>query len=216
MANLILYSYWRSSCSYRVRIGLYLKDLVFEYRPVHLVRGGQHQAAYRALNPMAQVPCLVHGDRSLGESMAILDYLDGLREEPPLFPKDPWTGARVRQLCEMINAGIQPIQNLSVLKELKKRFGAGPEAVTAWVVDWINRGFQALERKIAETAGTFAVGDRVTAVELFLVPQVYNANRYGVEMTRFPFLQRIDEACRNLPAFQKADPSCQPDARAPA
>ena len=214
MADLVLYSYWRSSCSYRVRIALHLKQLAFAYQSVHLVKDGgeQKKPDYLAKNPMGQVPCLVTDRGALGESMAILAYLDAAYPQPALFPGDAWDRARIKQLCELINAGIQPVQNLSVLQELKNRFQADKDGVDDWVAHWISKGFQALETRLGQTAGVYAFGDVITAVDLFIVPQVYNAHRYHVDMNRFPILKRINHACLKLEAFQKADPAIQPDA----
>ena len=214
MSNLILYSYWRSSCSYRVRIALHLKKLDFEYRPVHLVREGgeQHSAAYAALNPSEEVPCLVHEGRALSQSMAILQYLDHLQPSPRLFPKDPWQAAQVLALAESINTGIQPIQNLSVLQEIDTLYKAGPSGKASWAAHWIQRGFEALEKKLVHTAGTFAFGDRVSVVDAFLVPQVYNANRFKLDMSQFPAIDAVNAHCMSLEAFQKAEPAQQPDA----
>ena len=174
MTEMILYSYWRSSCSYRVRIALYLKEIPFEYRAVHLVRHGgeQHGESYRRLNPLAEVPCLIHGDFTLTQSMAILGYLDRLKAEPALFPDDPRQEARVIQLCEIVNAGTQPLQNSAVLKALGERYAQEMEGRIDWARHWIGRGLAALEAKVRETAGRFCVGDRLTAVEVKLGPTV--------------------------------------------
>lgn len=214
MDDPILYSYWRSSCSYRVRIALYLKQVTFTYASVHLVKDGgeQNKAAYLAKNPMGQVPCLVTERGALGESMVILEYLDSVYPERPLFPGDAWDRAQVKQICEHINAGIQPIQNLRVLQELKNRFQLGKDGTDAWVAHWIAKGFRALEARLEETAGTYAYGDSVTAADVMIVPQVYNAYRFHVDMNRFPILKRVNDACLELEAFQKAEPALQPDA----
>ncbi len=214
MASIILYSYWRSSCSYRVRIALNLKGLDYEYRGVHLLRDGGEQRAqeYRALNPMAQVPYLVHDGFGLAQSMAILQYLDGLGGESRLFPSDPREQARVVQLCEIVNAGIQPLQNLRVLQELETAHGADGAGKADWSRLWMSRGFAALERELAPRAGCFAMGDAASAVDVFLVPQIYNANRFDMDMSAYPTLARINEACLGLAAFADAEPSRQPDA----
>ncbi len=211
---MILYNYWRSSCSYRVRIGLELKKMIYEYRPVHLVRDGgeQHKDDYLSLSPSGYVPCLVDGERTISESLAILAYLDAKKAEPPLFPKDPYAHAQVLAMCETINAGIQPLQNLSLLKELSVRFNATEEAKAQWIAHWISKGFLALESRVAQFGGRFCFGDQATAADAFLIPQVYNAIRWQVDMTQFPHLQRIDDHCRQLPAFQAAEPANQPDA----
>lgn len=217
MSQIVLYSYYRSSCSYRVRIALHHKGLDFEYRAVHLVKDGGEQKKddYLALNPMGEVPCLIHDGQAIAQSVAIIEYLETLQPEPRLYPGNAMGVARIRQVCEMINAGIQPIQNLRVLKGLDQRYHVGPEGKAEWVRHWITRGFEALESKVRETAGQFCMGDEVTAADVFLAPQVYNANRYQVDMDLFPTLNRINANCLALEAFQKADPSRQPDTPSP-
>ncbi len=217
MSNLVLYSYWRSSCSYRVRVALNFKGLDYEYRDVHLVRDGgeQHQEAYRKLNPMGQVPSLITPDGALTQSMAILEYLELVKPEPSLFPGNPYQACRIRAVCETINAGIQPLQNLNVLQDLKTRYGVDQDGVAEWVAHWIAKGLDAVEKEVAPHAGRFCFGDQVTAADMFLAPQVYNAVRFKVDMAQFPTLSRINEACLKEPVFQDAEPSRQPDA-APA
>ncbi len=217
MSNLVLYSYWRSSCSYRVRVALNFKGLDYEYRDVHLVRDGgeQHQEAYRKLNPMGQVPSLITPDGALTQSMAILEYLELVKPEPSLFPGNPYQACRIRAVCETINAGIQPLQNLNVLQDLKTRYGVDQDGVAEWVAHWIAKGLDAVEKEVAPHAGRFCFGDQVTAADMFLAPQVYNAVRFKVDMAQFPTLSRINEACLKEPVFLDAEPSRQPDA-APA
>lgn len=218
MADLILYSYWRSSSSYRVRIALNLKALPYEYRAVHLLRDGgeQKKPEYTAINPAGMVPCLVDGDRVLTESMAIIEYLDAVYPDPPLFPFDPFAAAQVRTLCEGINAGVQPLHNSSILQEIAARYQASKEATADWARHFLVKGMRAMEARLAKTAGTFCFGDNVTAADVFLVPQVFTANRYAVDMTAYPLTSRINQACLELKAFQNAEPSLQPDAVAPA
>ncbi len=217
MSNLVLYSYWRSSCSYRVRVALNFKGLDYEYRDVHLVRDGgeQHQEAYRKLNPMGQVPCLITPDGALNQSMAIMEYLELVKPEPSLFPGNPYQACRIRAVCESINAGIQPLQNLNVLQDLKTRYGVDQDGVAEWVAHWIAKGLDAVEKEVAPHAGRFCFGDQVTAADMFLAPQVYNAVRFKVDMAQFPTLSRINEACLKQSVFIDAEPSRQPDA-APA
>ncbi len=219
MSELILYSYWRSSCSYRVRIALNLKELEYEYREVHLIRDGgeQRKPDYLALNPKGEVPCLIHRGKPLSQSMAIIEYLQkAFSYKLSLFPANPWEGARVRQLCEMVNAGIQPMQNLSVLQELDQRFQTGAEGQADWARHWIDRGLQALESAVKITGGRYCFGDEISAADLFLVPQIYNALRYNLDLNAYPTLKRINETCLALEAFQRAEPSRQPDAPAQA
>lgn len=214
MTNLILYSYYRSSCAYRVRIALHFKELEFEYRPIHLVRDGGEQlkSDYLALNPLGQVPCLVHNGKTLSQSMAILLYLDTVYPDKTLFPTDPFDRAQVMQLCEAINSGIQPIQNLAVLKALEADFGANGEAKGHWAHYWIARGFKAFERMLEKTAGDFCFGNKVSAADALLVPQVYNANRFKVDLTAYPKISEIWQRCETLEPFKKALPEVQIDA----
>lgn len=212
-----LYGYWRSSASYRVRIALNVKGLAYETVPVHLVRDGgeQHSEAYRALNPNARVPSLVLDDgRALTQSMAIIAYLDETAPEPPLLPVDPVARARCRAFADVIACDIQPLGNLAVLKYVKTTLDAGQEGADAWARHWIARGFAALEALAAAEAGDgpFLFGDGPTLAEIVLVPQVYNARRFAVDMTAYPRLAAADAAARALPAFRNAAPETQPDA----
>lgn len=206
-----LYSYWRSSASWRVRISLHYKGLPFEYVPIHLVRegGAQHNEAYRSQNPMRQVPLLVLDDgRTLAQSVAILEYLEETHPTPPLLPQDPYLRGKVRQIVEIVNSGIQPLQNLAVTQKLRE---LGVDA-DAWTREWIGRGLDALEQEVARSAGRYAVGDAPTFADVLIVPQMYSSRRFGVDVSKYPHLLRIEEACMELTAFQKAHPSAQPDA----
>lgn len=208
-----LYNYWRSSASWRVRIALAHKGLPYEYVPIHLVRegGAQHQEAYRSQNPMRQVPLLVLDDgRSLAQSVAILEYLEEVHPTPPLLPEDPFLRGKVRQLVEIVNSGIQPLQNLAVSQRLRE---LGVD-VDAWIREWIERGLDALEREVSRTAGRFCVGDAPSLADVLLVPQMYSSRRFGVEPSVYTNLHRIEKTCMELPAFQAAHPSAQPDAEA--
>lgn len=212
MPDYQLYSYYRSSCSYRVRIAMNLKNLSYETVPVHLVRDGgeQHKESYRKHNPMGQVPTLVAGNDSIGQSMAIIEYLEQAHPEPALFPKDAITAAKVRAVCETINAGIQPVQNLSVLVYLEKEMGAEGQR-GKWGHYWIKRGFDALEQSLQASAGQFCFGDTPGAADCFLIPQVYNALRFKVDMAQYPTIARINSHCLTLDAFDAASPAKQPD-----
>lgn len=206
-----LYSYWRSSASWRARIGLYWKGVAFEYVAVNLLKDGgeQHGAAYAALNPMQQVPTLVLDDgRQLSQSLAILAYLDETLPTPPLLPSDPYLRARARQLAELVNAGIQPLQNTGPLGELKRRGVDEKE----WARHFIGRGLDALAASAAATAGSFLVGDAVSLADVCLVPQLYNARRFGLDPARWPLLTRVEAACARLEPFAQAHPDRQPDA----
>jgi maleylpyruvate isomerase len=215
-----LYSYWRSSASWRVRIALAYKGVPFEYRPVHLVREGgeQYRADYRSINPFSQVPVLeieVPGGppQRITQSMAIIEYLEERVPAPPLFPDDPWLRARVRMLAEIINAGIQPLHNApSVLGYVKGVLNADEQAFAR---HFLTRGLIALEGSAAETAKTFLVGDQPTLADVFLIPQLSSARRFGVELAAFPTLLRVEAACDVIPAFANARPERQPDAPPP-
>ncbi|MDI1436064.1 MULTISPECIES: maleylacetoacetate isomerase [Polyangium] len=210
-----LYGYWRSSCSYRARIALHLKGVPFEYIPVHLVKDGgeQFRDDYRAKNPMAQVPTLVVEEggvtHELGQSLAIIEWLEERYPEPRLLPADSFLRARTRQLAETINAGIQPFQNLSVLKLVKTELGGDEQAFARRFIEKGLAAFQALAEPVQ---GRFSVGDTPTVADACLVPQLFAARRFGVDVTTFPSLVRIEEQCASLPAFQAAHPDKQIDA----
>eukprot|EP00005_Dracoamoeba_jomungandri_P001276 CAMPEP_0174253054 /NCGR_PEP_ID=MMETSP0439-20130205/2445_1 /TAXON_ID=0 /ORGANISM="Stereomyxa ramosa, Strain Chinc5" /LENGTH=213 /DNA_ID=CAMNT_0015333861 /DNA_START=19 /DNA_END=660 /DNA_ORIENTATION=- len=207
-SKVVLYSYWRSSCSYRVRIALAMKKIPYEYKAVHLVKDGgeQLQQAYADLNPSKELPTLHIDGVDLGQSLAILEYLDETRPDPPILPSSPTLRAQVRNIALVISADIQPVQNLRVLKYV------GLDKKIEWGKHWITLGFEALEKILERTSGKYCVGDEVTMADLCLVPQVYNANRFGVEMDKFPNISRINEALCELPAFVEAHPDNQPDA----
>ena len=209
-----LWSYWRSSSAYRVRIALGLKQLPFEYIATHLARdGGQQQApAFANINPQRQIPVLevVEGgeSRRLVQSMAIIEYLDERHSEPPLLPVAAIDRAHVRALAELVNSGIQPLQNISTFNELKKH-GVEPEG---WARHFIAKGLAALESLAEPRAGAFMFGERVGLADIYLVPQLYNARRFGVPLDDFPTLTRAEANAQALPAFESARPERQPDA----
>jgi maleylacetoacetate isomerase len=213
--SLQLYSYWRSSAVYRVRIGLNLKGLAYATMPVHLVRGGgeQHQADYVALNPQHLVPTLVHGTTVVRQSMAILEYLEETWAQPPLLPTGAAARARVRGLAQLVATDIHPLNNLRVLQYFEHWSVPQPER-DDWVRHWIAEGFSAMESLLQADAATgrFCHGDAPGLADCCLVPQVFNARRFGVDMAPFPTLSRIHAACEALPAFQAAHPDRQPDA----
>jgi len=209
-----LYNYFRSSTSYRVRIALNLKGLDYEYRPVHLRKGEQRGAAYLALNPQGGVPALELDDgRVLTQSMAILEYLEETRPEPPLLPEDPPARARVRSLAFAVACDIHPLNNLRVLERLRA-LGQDEAGVAAWFRHWVAVEFAALEERLAgePETGRFCHGDGPTLADLCLVPQVVNGQRFDCDMAPYPTIRRIHEACMALDAFQKAHPTRQPDA----
>lgn len=211
-----LYNYWRSSASWRVRIGLAHKGLAYEYVPVHLVKDGGQQNApgYREKNPMRTVPLLEweEGGQTLrlSQSLAILEYLEEAHPAPPLYPQDALGRARARMLAEMINSGIQPLQNLAVLQRVKGELHGDEKA---WAAHWIERGLAAFQASVAPLAGTFCLGDQLSVADVCLVPQLYGARRFGVDLAPFGLLTRIEAACNALPAFQAAHPDRQPDAQ---
>ena len=213
-SEFILYSYYRSSASYRVRIAMNLKNIKFDYRPVHLLKNGgeQNQAEYRRLNPLGQVPCLIHNDKPVAQSMAIFEYLDLIVPKPNLFPHDPYERAVVVQICEIINSGIQPLQNTAVMIDLEKTYGLSSEQRAAWICNWNHRGLKALEDILKKTAGDHAFGDAITAADCFIVPQVFSANRYHVPLDAYPTVQRVYHAAEEIEPFVLAHPSRQPDA----
>jgi maleylacetoacetate isomerase len=212
---LVLYTYWRSSAAYRVRIALNLKSLPYEARPVHLVNeGGEHlKPAYREISPQAQLPTLLDGDRTIRQSMAILEYLDETRPEIPLMPTDALGRARVRELMQAVGTDIHPLGNLRVLRAIEAEFGADQAVKEAWSRRWITQGFDGIEALLAQgPAGRFSYGDTPTLADCCLVPQFYNAVRWGVDLVPYPTIRRVVEACQALEAFQKAAPEAQPDA----
>lgn len=208
MSKPVLYSYFRSSCAWRVRTALAMKGIDYEYSPVHLVQDGGQQFSdtYKALNPQCVVPTLEIDGQVLTQSLSIIEYLDETRGSPCLLPKgDPIRRQQVRAVSDCIASGIQPIQNLSVVKYV------GPEKKAEWGKHWIEQGFNGLEKLLQKTAGKYCVGDEVTMADLCLVPQVYNANRFKVDMSAYPIISRINEELNTLEAFQKAHPAQQPD-----
>jgi len=211
--KLALHNYWRSSASHRVRIALALKHVPYEYIAVNLL-GHDHQTeTYRAKNPLAQVPTLQVTDASgnmrfLTQSLAIIEFLDENYPNPPLLPKDRFLRAHTRALAEIINAGIQPFQNLTTLAEIKAM--GGDDA--AWVRGFIERGLSAFARAAASHAGEFCVGDAPSLADCCLIPQLASARRLGAELSSYPQLVEIETRCLALPAFANAVPQLQPDA----
>lgn len=215
--SLVLHGYWRSSASYRVRIALNLKQLAYQYQPVHLVKGGgeQKQAAYSQLNPAMLVPTFVDEDEDviLNQSLAIIEYLDEKHPEPcPLLPAHKLQRARVRALSYDLACDIQPIANLRVLNYLTDELGQSPDTKASWSKHWIGQGFSALEKRLQNTAGDYCFGFELSMADVVLVPQVYNALRFGVDMQGFPLIERVYQNCNQLDAFDMAKPENQPDA----
>ncbi|TAN07542.1 MAG: maleylacetoacetate isomerase [Rhodanobacteraceae bacterium] len=218
-AERALYSYWRSSAAYRVRIALNLKGLDYVIRPVHMLRDGgeQHHAGYHALNPLEVVPTLVDRGNVLTESLAIIEYLEeAYPDTPRLLPRRPLVRARVRSLAQVVACDIHPIGNLRVLQYLQRELGVDDPHKGEWSRYWIEVGFAAIEATLAAGGhdGRFCVGNEPTLADCCLVPQVYNARRFGVSLLPFPTIVAIDAACAEIGAFLRALPETQPDAPA--
>jgi len=208
-----LYSYFRSSAAYRVRIAINLKGLAYDTTPIHLVKDGGHNKRpdFRAVNPQMRVPVLVTpaGD-VLIQSLAIVEYLEETHPEPALLPQDPIARAKVRALAELIACDIHPLNNIGPLRYLKNEMDREQSAIDAWYHHWVIAGFEALEALIEPSP--YACGGKVTLADLCLVPQVYNARRLKVPLDKFPKIVGADAACLALPAFDRARPENQPDA----
>lgn len=214
-----LYGYWRSSASYRVRIALNLKEIEYDYIPVHLVNDGgqQHKEGYKLLNPGELVPTLVDSENEsdiiLNQSLAIIEYLDELRPSiNRLIPEHKLDRARVRTVAYDLACDTQPIQNLRVLQYLEGHFSAAQDDKNSWAFHWIEKGFQTVEKRIQNTAADFCFGFNVSMADVVLVSQYYNAMRFGVNVENYPLIKRVVENCNSMAAFKKAAPEAQPDA----
>jgi len=207
--KIVLYSYFRSSASWRVRIALALKDVKYEYKPVHLIKNGGEQKSdeYKKMNPMAQVPTLMVDDVSLTQSLPIMEYLEEKFPSPALLPKDAIARSQVRAIAEIINSGTQPLQNLSVLQKL----GDLNVDKAEWAKFYITQGLQAVETMLEKTAGKYCYGDSVSMADLCLIPQLHNAERFKVDMSAFPKIVAVQKALEELPAFKAAHAFSQPD-----
>lgn len=208
-----LYNFHSSSASHRVRIGLCLKGIDFEYLPVSLRAGEQHSESYRAFNPQKNVPVLVDGDAKLSQSLAIFEYLEEKYPAPPLYPASPLERARVRSIALHIACEIQPMNNSRVEKHLRELIGLDKAALTAWRQHWIAVGLDAVEAQLADGAGRFCHGDSPTVADCFLIPQVEKSNQSGLDLRRWPIIERVWNSCGALDAFQRAHPRNQPDYR---
>ena len=214
-AGVRLYSYWRSSSAYRIRIALNLKGIDYRQEHVHLVKGGgeQHRPEYREINPLGLVPALVHDGRTIVQSMAICEYLEDVFTDTPLLPADTAGRARVRSIAQSICSEIQPLNNLGVTNYLKNEMEQNGESVRRWFAHWIERGFSAVESWLnAAESGIYCHGDRPSLADCFLVPQVYNAERFSCDLGPFPAIRRITAQCRTLEEFRRAAPENQADA----
>jgi len=207
-----LYGYWRSSAAYRVRIVLELKGIEYRQVAIDLRSGAQKAPEYLRRNPQGLVPFFEDGPHGLSQSIAICEYLEETYPEPRLLPERPADRARVRALCDLVACEIHPLNNLRVLNHLRSDWNLDEEQVLAWYRHWIREGFELLERELERTAGSCAFGDTPTLADAFLVPQVYNARRYGCPLEAFPTVVRVDAHLNTLPAFVRARPEHQPDA----
>jgi maleylacetoacetate isomerase len=209
-----LYSYWRSSASFRVRIALALKGLGFDYRPVHLAKSEQLGAAFGARSKTQLVPLLVDGAAVIGQSLAIIEYLDELHPEPSLLPGDALARARIRSLALDIACEIHPLNNLRVLRYLSQEVGVSEASKNTWYRHWVESGLAAVERRLVSEAqtGRCCHGDSPTLADCTLVPQIFNAQRFGCDLGSMPTVMRVFAHCMALPAFQAAQPSACPDA----
>ena len=208
-----LYSYFRSSAAYRVRIALNLKGMGFDTIPIHLQKEGgiNRKPEYRAINPLMRVPTLkLDSGELLTQSLAIIEYLDEIHPQPPLLPSDPLDRAKVRAMALLIACDIHPLNNVGPLRYLKRELGQDQDKIDAWYHHWILEGFEALETMLQP--GPYAFGSQVTLADICLVPQVANARRLKVPLERFPKIVGVEAACLKLPAFDKARPENQPDA----
>lgn len=209
-----LHSYWRATGPYRVRIALNLKGLPFDYAAVNLLAGEQLGEAYRRINPQGLTPALQTEDGTvLTQSLAIVEWLEEVHPVPPLLPADAYDRARVRAMAGIVACDIHPLNNVRVLRQLT-RMGVEPDARTSWARRWINEGFAALEPMIAAYGQGFAFGAQPTLADCCLIPQVYSAERNAVDLSPYPAIRAVADACAEHPAFQAAHPDRQPDAAA--
>ena len=206
-----LFDYFRSTASYRVRIALNIKGVNYKTTEIHLVEGGgqQHSQAYQSINPSKLVPTLKLADgTSISQSTAIIEYLEETYPNPALLPKDAIERAKVRTICNIVAADIHPLNNLRVLQYLQKEFDVSDENKTTWYHNWIQKGFSAIESLLEQNSsnGKFCFGDNVSMADLYLIPQVYNANRFNCPLDDFPIIYSINQHCLTLEAFAKASP----------
>jgi maleylacetoacetate isomerase len=209
-----LYTFFRSSASFRVRIALNHKGLAYEPSLVSLPKGEHLAALFRAVSPQGLVPVLDDGSHVLTQSLAIIEYLDEVHPGPKLLPAEPFQRAYVRALSQIIACEIHPLNNLRVLKHVRKTYGLDEEGVNTWYRHWIAEGFAMMESHLVENklAGTYSLGDKLTMADCCLVPQVFNAQRFDCDLSAYPAVMAIHDACMKLPAVQAALPSAQPDA----
>lgn len=209
-----LYTYYRSSAAFRVRIALNLKGLAYTPRTVHLRKGEHRAPGYLGVNPQGLLPTLVVDGRRLTQSLAILEYLEERYPQPALLPTDPLGRARVRALAELVACEMHPLNNLRTLEYLRAHCGQDEAGIATWYRHWIADGFEKLEATLRQDGGTgtYCHGERPTIADCCLVPQIFNARRFDSDLSPYPTTMRIFEACMKLDAFQRAQPSAQPDA----
>jgi maleylacetoacetate isomerase len=205
-----LYTYFRSSAAYRVRIALNLKRVTYDSVSINLLKGEQREESYRSVNPQGRVPSLDIGATTLIQSPAILEYLDEVYPEPPLLPVGAVTRAKVRAIASLIACDIHPLNNSGTLAYLKNRLGHDQAAADAWYAHWVREGFATIEALLGP--GPYAFGPKITLADVYLVPQVFNALRFNVPLDAYPKIAAVDAACAALKAFQDAAPANQPDA----
>jgi maleylacetoacetate isomerase len=207
-----LYSYFKSSAAYRIRIALNLKGLDYEYLPVNLLHNEQNSADYKAANPQGLVPAMeLPGGEIVGQSIALLEWLEESCPEPALLPSDLVARARVRSVVNNIACDLHPLCNLSVTNYLRADHGFVKEDVLSWYKIWMHRGFHAVEQVLARNNSSYSFSEQPCMADLFIVPQVYNARRFEIPLEDFPNLTRVVDSCNELPAFQQAMPEMQPD-----
>jgi maleylacetoacetate isomerase len=212
LATLKLYDFWRSGAAYRTRIALNLKGLTYESEPVNLRAMAQRSPEYLKVNPQGLTPALVVDGRVLTQSLAILEWLEETYPAPALLPRDPWDRSVVRAMADLVACDVHPLNNVRVLRALKQDFGADEPQLNHWARRWIAAGFDALEVMIERCGGSHAFGDRPSFADCALMPQVYSADRFAVDMTAYPRISQVARNCSALKAFADAHPDLRPDA----
>lgn len=206
-----LYNYFRSSTSYRARIALALKEIPYEYRPVHLLKKEQYAADFLKVNPQGELPALVVDGKALAQSLAILEYLEEIKPSPSIYPGDAFHRGRIRQFCENINSYLHPLTNLKVQSYLADKHGYDQAAKEEWTKHWYIPGFEVLERLLREHSGDWCFGNEITAADICLIPAVFSARRFNVPLAAFPLVEKIERRAESHPAFRQAHPFRQPD-----
>eukprot|EP00127_Corallochytrium_limacisporum_P003701 Clim_evm33s152 gene=Clim_evmTU33s152 len=209
MGEVELYSYYRSSCSWRIRLVLAIKGIDYKYHPVHLLKGEQRDQEYHKKNPFNKVPTLVHNGNPISQTQAICEYLEEVFPGNPILPKDPKTRAIVREISAGVACDVQPLQNSAVLSHIGQKYGE--EEKLAWARKYIEEGLQAVNELVEKHGGKYCVGDEITMADAFVVPQLYNARRYDADTSKFPRLIEVDQRLAELDAFKAANPKNQPD-----